>query len=51
MKHNEKTTSTKYHSREVLPKVGCRGPLDRTKSSTIVLTKCIFEQRQQGKKH
>ena len=27
----------------VLPKVGCRGPLNYTKSGTIVLIKYIFE--------
>ena len=37
-------------SKPVLTKVGYCGPLNHTKSGTIILTKCILEQRQQGKK-
>ena len=37
-------------SRAVIPKVGYRVPLNHTKSGTIVLAKCIFEQLQLGKK-
>ena len=37
--------------RPVLPKKGCRGLLNHTKSDTIALTKCIFNQLQLGKKH
>ena len=31
--------------------MGCRGPLNHTKSGTVVFTKCIFEKLKQGKEH
>ena len=36
-------------SRTVLPKLGCRGPLNRTKSGTKVFTKCILSNFSQEK--
>ena len=44
------TTTCKILSRAVLPKVGCCGSLNHTKSGIIVLTKCIYVQHQ-GKEH
>ena len=35
--------------RPVLSKLGCRGPLNFTKSGTIVLTKCIISNFGQDK--
>ena len=48
--HANRSLDSNAGSTSVLLKVGCRGPLNHTKSDTIALTKCFFDQLQLGKK-
>ena len=48
--NNKQLSVSLLSPKSVLPKVGCRRPLNHTKSDTIALTKCIFDQLQLGKK-
>ena len=48
---NAKISATSNHNckhtcspNPVLPKLGCRGPLNHTKSDTIVFAECIFDE-------